>query len=99
MDQQVTLGGGVGYVTDRFLLVTLVTKGEKLFRIVTNRFDVSANEVADMYQARWSIELFSKNLKQKLTVKRLHSQSEQGAINQVILTLIATLLTFLVKIE
>ncbi|MFC4720508.1 IS4 family transposase, partial [Enterococcus lemanii] len=85
-DQQVTLGGGVGYVTERF-------------RHVTNRFDVSASEVADMYQARWQIELFFKHLKQNLTIKRLYSQSEQGAINQVILTLIATLLTYLVKIE
>ena len=66
---------------------------------MTNRFDVSASEVADMYQARWQIELFFKHLKQNLTIKRLYSQSEQGAMNQVILTLIATLLTYLVKIE
>ncbi|MBM7708438.1 hypothetical protein [Enterococcus lemanii] len=47
----------------------------------------------------WQIELFFKYLKQNLTIKRLYSQSEQGAMNQVILTLIATLLTYLVKIE
>lgn len=92
------LGGGVGYVTERFRLVTLVTNGQNL-RLVTNRFDVSANEVADMYQARWQIELFFKHLKQNLTIKQLYSKSEQGAVNQVILTLIATLLTYLVKIE
>ena len=98
-DQQVTLGGGVSYVTERFRLVTLLTKGKRVLQIVTNRFDVSASEVADMYQARWQIELFFKYLKQNLTIKRLYSQSEQGAMNQVILTLIATLLTYLVKIE
>ena len=98
-DQQVILGGGVGYVTERFRLVTLVTNGQKILRLVTNRFDVSANEVADMYQARWQIELFFKHLKQNLTIKQLYSKSEQGAVNQVILTLIATLLTYLVKIE
>lgn len=98
-DQQVILGGGVNHVTERFRLVTILTKGQKRLRIVTNRFDVTPNEVADMYQARWQIELFFKHLKQNLTIKRLYSQSEQGAVNQVMLTLIATLLTYLVKIE
>lgn len=98
-DQQVLLGGGVGYMTERFRLVTILTKGQKLLRIVTNRFDVSAEEVADMYQARWQIELFFKHLKQNVTIKKLYSQSEQGAINQVILTLIATLLTYLIKVK
>lgn len=51
-----------------------------------------------MYQARWHIELFFKHLKQNLTIKKIYSQSEQGAINQVILTLIASLLTYLVKV-
>lgn len=98
-DQQVLLGGGVGYVTERFRLVTILTKGQKLLRIVTNRFDVSAKKIVDMYQARWQIELFFKHLKQNLTIKKLYSQSEQGAINQVMLTLIATLLTYLIKIK
>ncbi|WP_312541930.1 IS4 family transposase [Enterococcus sp.] len=98
-DQQVILGGGVNHVTERFRLVTVLTKGQKILRMVTNHFDVSPNEVADMYQARWQIELFFKHLKQNLTIKRLYSHSEQGAINQVILTLIATLLTYVIKIE
>lgn len=86
-DQHVILGSGNNHITERFRLVTVLTKGQRLLRIVTNRFDVSPNEVADMYQARWQIELFFKHLKQNLT------------INQVILTLIATLLIYLVKIE
>ncbi|MGX7164835.1 IS4 family transposase [Enterococcus massiliensis] len=98
-DQHVILGGGVNHVTERFRLVTVLTNGQKLLRIVTNRFDVTPNEVADMYQARWHIELFFKHLKQNLTIKHLYSRSEQGAINQVILTLIASLLTYMVKIE
>ncbi|MGM0125660.1 transposase [Enterococcus sp. AZ194] len=98
-DQHVILGGGNNHVTERFRLVTVLTKGQRLLRIVTNRFDISPNEVADMYQARWQIELFFKHLKQNLAIKQLYSRSEQGAINQVILTLIATLLTYLVKIE
>lgn len=98
-DQHVILGGGNNHVTERFRLVTVLTKGQRLLRIVTNRYDVSPTEIADMYQARWQIELFFKHLKQNLTIKQLYSRSEQGAINQVILTLIATLLTYLIKIE
>ena len=97
-DQHVILGGGVNHVTERLRLVTVLTKGQKRLRIVTNRFDATPNEVTDMYQARWHIELFFKHLKQNLTIKKIYSQSEQGTINQVILTLIASLLTYLVKI-
>ena len=93
------LGGGTGYATGRFRLVTFLTKGQRILRIVSNPFDVSANEVADMYQARWQIELFFKQLKQNVTIKHLYLKSEQGAIYQLILTMIATLLTYLVKIE
>lgn len=96
-DQQVILGG-INYRTERFRLVTILTRGEKLLRLVTNRFDVSPNKIADMYQARWHIELFFKHLKQNVMIRRIYSQNEQGAINQVILTLIATLLTLLIKI-
>lgn len=98
-DQQVTLGGGKTSLTSRFRLVTILTKGQKLLRLVTNRMDVSPQEIADMYQARWQIELFFKHLKQHLTIKQLYSQDEQGAMNQVILTLIATLLTYLIKLD
>jgi len=60
--------------------------------------DVTPQEIADMYQARWQIELFFKHLKQNLTIKKIYSRNEQGAINQIILTLIATLLTYLIKL-
>lgn len=98
-DQQVSLGKGKTYATSRFRLVTIVTKEQKQLRLITNRFDVSPQEIADMYQARWQIELFFKHLKQNLTIKKLYAQNEQGAFNQVLLTLIAVLLTYFIKIE
>ena len=57
-DQQVILSDGVYHVTERFRLVTTFMKGKKLLRIVTNRFDVSPNKVADMYPAHWHVEFF-----------------------------------------
>lgn len=48
-DQQVIFGDG-NHGTERFRLVTALTKGQKLLRIVTKRFDISPNEVADICQ-------------------------------------------------
>lgn len=98
-DQHLSLGGGKTYASSRFRLVTIVTKGQKILRLVTNRFDLTPQEIADIYQARWQIELFFKHLKQNLTIKKFYSRNEKGAINQVILTLIATLLTYMIKLE
>ncbi|WP_438781695.1 transposase [Enterococcus sp. DIV0187] len=54
-DQQVILGGSMNYHTERFRLVTILTKGKKFLRLITTRFDITPNEVADMYQACWQI--------------------------------------------
>ncbi|MCF1615228.1 MAG: IS4 family transposase [Staphylococcus equorum] len=95
-DQMVVLGSQV-YLTSPFRLVTLQDKKGKFLRFVTNRFDVTAQEVADMYKARWQIELFFKHIKQHMTVKTLFSR-EQGVTNQILLAMIASLLTSLVKV-
>ncbi|BDP86012.1 hypothetical protein EfmAA610_32220 (plasmid) [Enterococcus faecium] len=49
-----------------------------------------------MYHARWQIELFFKHIKQHMTIKTFFSQSEKGVQNQLILTMISALLTFLI---
>jgi Transposase DDE domain. len=75
-----------------------MTKG-KVLQFITNRFDCTSDEIAAMYKSRWQIELFFKHIKQHMTIKKFFSQSEQGVINQLILTMIANLLTYLVKLE
>jgi|SRR5690625_1315153 len=35
------------------------TKGNVL-RLITNRFDLSVNEISEIYRSRWAIELFFK---------------------------------------
>src|SRR5699024_4541019 len=66
---------------------------------VTNRFDLTAEEVAQAYKSRWQIELFFKHIKQHLTIKTFFSQSEKGVHNQLILAMIATVLTTLVQLQ
>lgn len=50
------------------------TTGETLY-IVTNRFDLTAEEIADIYRLRWQIELFFKWIKQHLKIKKFYGTS------------------------
>ncbi|MDG0808066.1 transposase [Cohnella rhizosphaerae] len=61
-------------------------------RALTNRFDVSAEDIAQMYRYRWKVELFFKFMKQQLRLKKLYSTKEQAVWNQIYLNLIAYLL-------
>lgn len=97
-DQLVQLGSQV-YLTSLFRLVTIERKQQANLRIITNRMDVSAEEISKMYQSRWQIELFFKHIKQHMTIKNYFSKSEEGVENQVILALIVYLLTLLIKLE
>jgi hypothetical protein len=47
---------------------------------LTNNFDVSALEIANLYRNRWQIEVFFKWIKQNLTIKTLWGHSE-NAVN------------------
>ena len=48
---------------------------DELLVFLTNNFDVSALEVANLYRNRWQIEIFFKWIKQNLTVKKLWGHS------------------------
>ena len=74
------------------------TQGNEL-RILTNRWDLSAEEISDMYRSRWQIELFFKWIKQHLKVKKFYGTSENAVWNQLYLALIAYCLLLLVKME
>lgn len=97
-DELVRLGSKT-YLTANFRLVTIRDKSGRMFQFITNRMDSSSKEIADMYHARWQIELFFKHIKQHMTSKTFFSQSEMGVHNQLILTMISALLTFIVQLE
>ncbi len=92
--------GSKTYLTTNFRLVTAQnTSGHAVFQFIPNRMDVFSKEIADMYHARWQIELFFKHINQHTTSKIFFSQSKKGVHNQLILTMISALLTFLIKLE
>lgn len=80
--------------TFRLVTYTFVDKKGKKHRVraLTNRWDVSAAEVAQMYRYRWKIEIFFKFMKQGLQLKKIYSAKEKAVWNQIYLNLLAYLL-------
>lgn len=74
-----------------------IRKGNQIFHLLTNREDLTAEEVAQLYLKRWQIEPFFKWLKQTLKINRLISRSVNGVMIQIYVTLILQLLFALFK--
>jgi IS4 transposase len=68
-------------------------------RIITNRFDLTAEEIGEMYRSRWQIESFFRWVKQNLKFTRLYGEDENAVMNQIWVCLIAYCLLLLMKLE
>ena len=64
----------------------------ELLVFLTNNFEVSALEVANLYRNRWQVEIFFKWIKQNLTVKKLWGHS----VNVVKIHLWVAICTYLI---
>jgi hypothetical protein len=64
----------------------------KTYEYMTNNFTLSAKTIADIYKARWDIELFFKWLKQNLRIKTFIGTSENAVKVQIWTAMIAYLL-------
>lgn len=65
----------------------------KTFSFLTNDFELDAKTIADIYKARWEIELFFKTIKQSLKIKRFLGTSRNAVMTQVWIAMIAYLIT------
>jgi IS4 transposase len=98
-DQMVLIGTTQNRAENYFRLIKVLdTKGNEL-HLITNRFDLSAEEISEMYKSRWAIELFFKWIKQHLSIKKFYGQSEWAIQNQVFIALIVFCLHILAQIE
>ncbi len=98
-DQMVLIGTTQNRAENVFRLLKVAdSKGNEL-KLITNRFDVSAEEISEMYRSRWAIELFFKWIKQHLRVKKFYGQSEEAIENQVFIALIAFSLNVLIQLK
>ena len=80
------------------LIETRDTQGNAV-TIVTNDFELTAQEISDIYRNRWAIELFFKWIKQHLKVKKFYGKSENAVKNQIWLALISFCLMTLLQIR
>jgi hypothetical protein len=64
----------------------------KVLRILSNDLDASAQEIADLYQRRWAIELFFRWVKQTLKIAKFLGTSENAVRIQIAVALITFLL-------
>ncbi|MFI3315593.1 MAG: IS4 family transposase [Rikenellaceae bacterium] len=64
---------------------------------ITNNFELSAIEIANLYRNRWQIEVFFKWIKQNLTIKHLWGYSENAVHIHIWVAICAYLLVAYLK--
>ena len=64
----------------------------KHYVFLTNNFSLCARTIADIYKERWQIELFFKEIKQNLHIKRFVGNSENAVLIQIYTALTVYLL-------
>ncbi|MEB1805841.1 MAG: IS4 family transposase [Bacillaceae bacterium] len=79
--------------------IEFVDEQGRSYRILTSRFDLSAEQIMEIYRHRWLIELFFKWIKQHLRFTKVWSTKPQGIWNQMFLALIAFGLSLLLKLQ
>jgi transposase len=90
---------GVSKMNHKVRLIEVEDTGGNPLIIVTNDFNLSAEEIGDIYRYRWKIELFFKWLKQHFQVKHFYGLSKQAVENQLFISLIAYCLLMLLKLK
>lgn len=69
----------------------------KHYFFLTNNFKLSAKTIADIYKARWQVELFFKWIKQNLKIKSFIGTSKNAVLTQIWIALCVYLLLAFMK--
>lgn len=99
-DQRIALMGCdtlENYPEDVRLVTYYDEEKNKTYTFFTNNFDLSAKTIADIYKARWQIELFFKWIKQHLKVKTFFGTSKNAVLTQIWIAMIYYLLVAYIK--
>lgn len=86
-------------LTAKLRLIEFKDNQGRSYRIVTNRWDLSVHQIADIYRYRWQIELFFKWVKQHIRLVKPHGYTAEAMWNQLYIALIAFALCLLVKLQ
>lgn len=98
-DVKVILGKGNKRMKNALRMIETTDSHGNPVRIITNRFDLTAEEIGEMYRSRWQIEIFFRWVKQNLKFTRFYGEEENAVMNQIWICLIAYCLLLLMKLE
>ena len=73
-------------------IVKRTDDGKDTVASITNNFDLSAEEVCELYRRRWSVETLYKKIKQNFSLKYFLGDNENAIKIQIWVTMIAYLL-------
>lgn len=99
-DEHVTLTGRYTKIGYPMLLRRVCVhdpNNDKTLILLTNMFEATAAQVAQLYKARWRIELFFKCIKQNLRITRFMGNSENAVQIQVWTAITAYVLVAIAK--
>jgi len=71
----------------------------KRYVFLTNNFTLSAKTIADIYKARWQVELFFKWIKQNLKIKSFVGTGKNAVMTQIWIALCVYLLLAFLKFQ
>ena len=71
----------------------------KHYVFLTNNFKLAAKTIADLYKARWQVELFFKWIKQNLKIKSFIGTSKNAVMTQIWIALCVYLLLAFIKFQ
>lgn len=94
-DQKIQVGGKSRKRPFLARLITAVNAQGEMFYFLTNRFDLSAGEICEIYRRRWEIEILFRWLKTQLKMERVIAYTENGFYVQIYMALIFHLLIIL----
>jgi len=80
-------------------LVEYTDEKGRLYRVLTNVWDLTAAQICEVYRLRWRIELFFKWMKQHLSLVHLYSSKPEAVWNLIYLAFIAHGLVMLLRKE
>lgn len=69
----------------------------KMYKFLTNNFEIEALDITKLYKNRWHIELFFKWIKQHLKIKKFWGQSENAVKTQIWIAVCTYLIIAILK--
>lgn len=87
------------YPKDLRLVTYMEPETNEELVFLTNNFTLAARTIADLYKARWEVEIFFKWIKQNLTIKSFLGTTENAVMTQIWVAMIYYLLLSFIKFQ